>query len=348
MKVFISHTKRDEENKTRDFAKELAIFLETKGIEVFFDEHSFRYAHSIIGEIIRTLSDSDKLIYVSTEIALDSNYVQTELKLAREKSVKLYPEPFIHVVSLQKSEKISHVPEDLSGSLLHISSNKSTIRLFYEIYFGLMGVSLSDMIRSELHNSVDQKWLILDKHEILDVYSNDGHTDFDVRYAVQNITNSTIKYSHNINYWLENERDIGLTDVLAETLDGEPLTVSTKIHDFRGEKTFTVKIDFPEDVPPSEVISFKINFRQNRAFNIFKGDQYTVDCEEKGYGRYRFDLKLPRNTEAEKAIVEIHDIGEKAKVENLINVATGRFSHILEKPILGSRHIIKFKCKNNV
>lgn len=344
MKVFISHTKRDEDRKSRNLAKELCIFLERKGIDAVFDEFTFIPGKPLLETIFEHIDSSDKFLFICSLKSLTSNYVCKELQFARYKDLQSHPNNFIHVVDIEDEQSFEHVPKDFQSLLIHKAAHKSKLKLFYEIYFSLKGVSLSENIRAELRASPENPWFILDKEEIIEIMNNEGDTRIEVRYVVRNLSVDPKKYGHDINFWLENGNEITIPDVKAFNFSQDPLEVTPKLHDRRGIKTLTFKIDYPESITPDEVCGFILKFEQKAGVDIFTGDTYTIDCEEKSYGRYRFDLHMPRNLEIDYMFVERHDSNgmEKMPVGQL---GINRFSKILDAPHVGSRHIFKFKAK---
>ena len=81
--IFISHNRRDKE-----LAREIALFLTSENINVWFDEWEISAGDSIIDQINRGLEGCTHFIIVWSRHAKTSNWVTSELKSAMTKAIK--------------------------------------------------------------------------------------------------------------------------------------------------------------------------------------------------------------------------------------------------------------------
>lgn len=102
MKVFISHTARDEK-----IAKALAKALKEKGFLVFFGE-DFSPGSKISAEINSELKNSDAIVAILSEYSFSSEWVRKEIDeaLFNEK----FKDRFFPVLLSNSSEDLSRLP----------------------------------------------------------------------------------------------------------------------------------------------------------------------------------------------------------------------------------------------
>lgn len=83
IKVFISHNHKD-----KGIAREVATFLITEGVDVWFDEWEISAGDSIIGKVSGGLKDTTHFVLIWSARASKSNWVTTELEVALTKHIQ--------------------------------------------------------------------------------------------------------------------------------------------------------------------------------------------------------------------------------------------------------------------
>ncbi|MFW9880483.1 MAG: toll/interleukin-1 receptor domain-containing protein [Candidatus Thorarchaeota archaeon] len=326
MQIFISYTRRDPDSHSKKFGKTLAKFLENRGINVIFDEFSFRPGYALAEEMINAIYNSDKFLLIASPAAFDSKYVLSELKYARDRSIQLHPKSFIHVINITDNPSLDFLPADLKCFLCHTGFNKSLNRILYEIFLSIMEIPMGKLLSELLHYTPESNWVMIERYQILDILSIDGDTQFVAKHAVQNISDEPQKYSHQMNVWATGSTRKWKPRFKAELDTGEQLKVTMKSRSFRGKKTYTATVTFPKNIPPDEICIFKTIYNYPKAYNLIKGDIYTFDCEEKGYGYIRVDIFFPREVNSTIPIVKVRNFQKIVREEKMSPMGSNKFS----------------------
>jgi len=294
MKVFVSYSHHDPDQRSLQFGRSLTRFLLEHGVEVFFDELSLRHGEPLAEQLVSSIYRADKFLLIASSEAFDSNYVQTELKYARDRAVTMHPQAFIHVVSMGGELSLEYLPPDLRASVCHIARDKTSRRLLYEVFLALHGVEVGQLIALQLAHHPGAKWLYLESYRTLDIIGYDGTTRVTAIRAVCNLDKEDGYWSDFASSWATNSTEDREMEVTARSEDGRALQVSRVYEMYRGKRASRAKVEFLEPISPGDVGVYRTEYVWPQAFNLKAGDTYTLDAHERAYGYLRLDLLVPR------------------------------------------------------
>lgn len=342
MRVFISYTNRDPDKRSRDFGRQLADLLIQHELNVDFDQFSFRHSQSVVNQMIEGISQSDRFVMIATPHAFDSNFVQAELRLARDRAARVAPEPFMHVVVLSRKPDLDFLPPDLRAYLCHTARGKSERRLLYEVLFSLLGFELGELAMRQRKFSSQSKWLILERLLVLDIQNYRGDTKVTTQYAALNISPGRLRKSNRCGGWPEGTRGTEL-HWSGKLHSGESIEPITTIEDHRGRRTSQTAFVLPRQVAPDEVVEFTTEYNWPGAFDLHGEDVYKLESNDFAYGSLGFEIRLPRQSSF-VVTIEAGVPGDAPPVSSpLKEVAKNRFRYYDSAPAVGGRYVIRIR-----
>jgi len=347
MKVYLAHTKREPDKRSRDFARVLADFLSARGISVTFDEFSFRPGHSLAEEMFEAIHSANKFILLATPNTLESEYVRAELQQARQRAIELNPKPFIHVISLARTRSLDYLPKDLRAFLCHIANGKSMNRLLYEVFFGLYALPLGKLLAAQLKYSRKSDVVMLERYQVLEVVSDNGDANFITERAIQNLDASAMTHTNQMNFWAYGKTSLSRPRIRAWLDTGEELKdKEITRRNLRGNDTFTVRFKFPKPVAPDEVVRFRTARFYPKAFDLDVGDNYTLGCDDRGYGLLRVDIVFPRGFKAKAPTVIKESNGKARPLGRMNELGSEKFAFSTLKAQPGDKFLFALKARS--
>jgi len=346
MKVFISYTRRDPDKRSYVFAKKLATFLASHRVDVTFDEISFKHSKRIADEMINGIYNSDKLIFLVSPSALKSKYVMAELGYARDKSIKMQPKSFFHVVLVTDEMSFSDLPPDLSSYLCHSTVGKSDLKLLYEIFLSIHGIVFGNLMTKMINHNPDAPWIMPELYRKITIVNKNGDIKVSTLRTMLNVGPNEEKETRRMHIWSDNDPLPKGFKVSAFDLSNQKLKVNHERLDYRGHDCIAYNIRFKKSVRPEDVVSFWTSYSLKNVFDLFNGDQYPLSCADMIYGYLRLDLVFPRNIKMKIPTVDI--IGSKKyKPKKLESIGHNYFSYSKLETSLGTDYIFNIKCLTN-
>ena len=348
MKVFISYTRRDPDNRSLNFGKGLAKLLTSHGIDVLFDEQSFVHGKTIADQMLESIYEADRMVLIATPAAMNSKFVNAELRYARDRAIRLYPKVFLHVVALTKKTNLDFLPKDISANLCHTAVGKSTRKLLYEILFSLWDLEIGFLKKQQVGLFADVSWLLLERRVVVEILNETGDTIVVTHYASKNITDEHLTTTDNSRAWSEGTGKSKLLKFKGFLNKKEQLDVKREYSDHRGKKATMVCFKLPAPIPPGEVIEYRTEYTWKNAFDIKNGDVYLFDTFQRIYGYLEWEILLPRTIETEIPTIETRLPINKSEIENFEQVAWNRFRYSIISPTSGATYRVFIKQKSNI
>ncbi|MBF0247326.1 MAG: toll/interleukin-1 receptor domain-containing protein [Alphaproteobacteria bacterium] len=338
MKVFLSHSKRDEDKRARNLSAMLSRFLSARGIDVVFDEHSFVAGEPLAQQIIDGILSSDRFVFVATPEAFTSGYVSNELKFATGKATKAGTNPFIIVLNLQ--DDMDYLPEHLHFDLMLNGDGKSLLLNMYQVYFALLGKNMNALIQGDFGPYPKTDWVILERIDDLDIIG-EGAVHYTASYAVMNVCEKPKAYSLSTNFWNDDGSPIEVTNIESSSEHGR-VSCRHTIRDHRGTETISIYVDSEDDIPPGEVLAFDISFINRKAFPADRALTHEIDIEEKSYGKYDIRMRVPRHSREISPALRWKKKGKDRKAPQFKPVSNGIFGITLPETTPGNWYQIEW------
>lgn len=328
MRAFISYTRRDADASSLRIARDLARFLVEREVDVAVDELSFRQGAPLATQMSESIYASDRFIFLASSQALASKYVLNELEHARDRAIELHPAPFFYILLTQPEMSVNQLPRDLRRFLVDHFNKISPLRTFYRIFMSLQEISLERLVAEQLRHARDTNWLMLERHQNVDVYNKDGDVRFTDQRTLLNITSEHQRYTDKMNWWATAATALPDPTIKASIMNRENIEVGLDRRDFRGRISLTATLNVPDLIAPDDCLSFQTQMIWPKAFDLVAGDTYELDCEQKSYCVYRIDLSFPRQLRELSLCVEKTLAGRSAVKEGLQAVALNKFYHV--------------------
>ena len=236
MKVFISYTRRDPDKRSLSFGKELSKLLTSHGVDVLFDEQSFVYGKTIAEQMLESIYEADRMVLIATPAAMSSEFVNAELRYARDRAIRLYPKVFLHVVVLTKTTKVDFLPKDISANLCHTAVGKSTRKLLYEILFSLLNLEIGFLKKQQISLFPDVNWLLLERRVVVEILNENGDAIVVTHYASNNMTDEHLTTTDNSRAWSEGAGSSKLLKFNGFINKDEQLETMREYSNHRGKK----------------------------------------------------------------------------------------------------------------
>lgn len=311
------------------------------------DELTFHPGRPLDTEMFQAIDASDKFVLIATPKTLESQYVRAELHHARKRAAKLAPKDFIHVVSLAPTSALNFLPRYLRTSLCHVAHGKSLNRLLYEVFFGLHGLPVGSLLAEQLKYSQKPDLVMLERSHLLEVVSPKGDTTFTTERAIQNLGASPLTHTNQMNFWAYGKTKHSRPQIKAWLDTGEELTDREVVHrKLRGQDTYTAKFKFVSPVPPYEVVKFRTVRHYPKAFNLKTGDDYTISCDDRGYGLLRVDIIFPRGFAVLTPRVKVETGGKTRSLGKMQALGAEKFTFSVLKAARGERYFFALKARN--
>lgn len=345
MKVFISYTRRDPDNRSLSFGKELSKLLTSHGVDVLFDEQSFVYGKTIAEQMLESIYEADRMVLIATPAAMSSEFVNAELRYARDRAIRLYPKVFLHVVVLTKTTKVDFLPKDISANLCHTAVGKSTRKLLYEILFSLLNLEIGFLKKEQISLFPDVNWLLLERRVVVEILNETGDAIVVTHYTSKNMTDEHLSVTDNSRAWSEGAGSSKLLKFSGFINKTEQLETKREYSNHRGKKATMVCFELPESIPPGEVIEYRTEYTWREAFDIKNGDVYLFDTFQRIYGYLEFEILLPRTIDSEVPTIETSLPNNKSEIVKFNEVAWNRFRYSMISPPGGATYRILIKQK---
>jgi hypothetical protein len=307
MKAFISYTRRDPNKKSVQMGQRLARFLISHGIEAIFDELSFNHGKFVANEMIDNIYRSDKFIFLASIDALKSKYVCTELSHAQNRAIQLLPESFFHIVCLSNAKTLNYLPDSLKAFLCHTAYDKSELLLFYEILLSLHNFTIGDLIAKMLQYNPDSRWIILERHQKIELLNELGDVHMHITRTILNATTEKQIYNSRMNMWRIGATDFKDLKLKLHDEKGNEIAYEMQEDSFRGKNTLRYKIAFDKLLLPNETYSFTTEYDCKKGFELETGGEYNFPTEDMVYGYYRLDISFPRDSKPEIPTLRIEE-----------------------------------------
>lgn len=344
MKAFISYTRRDKDSRSLKLGRSLSQFLLSRGIDVTFDELSFKHGRTVATEMAAGIYGSDRFIFLASNAVLESKYVQNELEHARDRAIDIAPKPYFHIIILSEDGSVNCLPRDLKRFICHVFHNKSKLRLLYEVFLSLGTLTIGELKKKQIQQSSRAHWAYLERHQEIEILNDDGDTTFTDYRTVLNITDAPKFFREQMNWWATGSTPLPELIIKAFSADGRETKVEVIRELFRGNKTLRAQICFPQKIEADEVFSFTSQVIWPKAFNLYSGDDYLLDCEDKTYGFYRVDFSFPRYAKPYHPSV-MKTVEKKCSRTKLKQMSHNKFFYTQVNLGLGTQLIFQLKTK---
>ena len=152
--VFLSHSSKDKLFVTR-----LAIDLLKQGIPVWFDKWEIDIGDSLLKSIKNGISESMKLILVLSNSSLQSDWVNSEIKIGLAKE-KLFGSPFLIPITIDDCEVPSLIADRVYADFrdpnrYHASLERLTLTLVRSGAADLIPSPENELIAFEIYNGIN-------------------------------------------------------------------------------------------------------------------------------------------------------------------------------------------------
>jgi hypothetical protein len=303
---------------------------------IIFDRDSFSFSQGIAESIIEAVDQADKAVIFCSSEAMNSEYVQYELNLIRDKNIRSKAGKFLHTVV--SSKDLNRLPSDLASSRVHIlPTDPADSGWLFDLFFALNDIELSSHIEQQIRTASEiVPFYKLEIRRFVDILNMNGDIRIADEISARNISAHTShRWSPKKNYWIDQD---------ASTIDHFNLVASShdcdsdyNIIEHRGRECHQLEVNFDKKVLPHATRTHKTDVVIRNALTLNQTEEIWIDCEQGGYGRVEMQLQLPSTWTGSKPNIKFSAPDHLERIAIPEDLGLGKFKYFNTLIPSGSR-----------